>query len=597
MRSIAKWFRSLKIVTKILILSLVFLSCIIYIGFIGLASVSDSHSLMERIISDDLAQLSILQNVKEDFLGIQTKTISSIGEMNDTEEKASIQKEITELDKAIQENLEKYKGSSGDSEKNIENLENAYISFKDAKNEFLEVSSAPIKINNTLPDNEPKVNQGNENQVSRGINIKGPMQEFQTTSIKVIEELDILIQIQKGKMDSAYNSSYEMYKDMMIRLAKPVLICIILSFLLSMITIRSIVIPVRKVTKRLTEIIDNNGDLTQRIAYDSNDEIGQLSNKFDVFVEKLQNIIKEVSISAEAISASSEQVSTSTGDTNIAMEQISQAISGIADGTSESANFVKEINDSISEAAKFSESTADVTRKTSEYSLRVKELAEDGNSRVNEIVTSIQNIASSSKEVNDLINDLGSSMEKIGEIVHMITGIADQTNLLALNAAIEAARAGEAGKGFNVVAEEIRKLAEESNSAAKKIIIMADDNKNKASKAIQSVSKVEETVSEGVSKGYQAASSINSIINNVKDIVSQIRTIDDATKQQAVTMEGMAVSMNNVAGITQDVAASIQQISASIEEQTSIMVEVENASVSLAEMAKKLDSITSGFTV
>lgn len=591
MHIIGKWFRSLKIVTKIIILSLVSFVCIIYIGFVGMKSVRDSHNLMDGIIKNDISQLTTLQDIKEGFLGIQTKVISFIG--SDEEKKAVLQEEINQLDDTIQVNLNKYKSSPGSMVNDTLAFEEAYNNFSKTKDEF-------ISLNNEPMNNESINKSNNETQpdsTDPGSKMRDSMKNLQDSGTAVITELNTIIKYHQDNMDDIYNSSSEINRDIAARLVIPILISLVLSVLLSLIIIRSIVIPVKKVTRRLTEISESNGDLTQRIGYDSNDEIGQLSKKFDSFIGKLQAIIKEIAISAESISASSQQVSGATSDTNVALEQISQAVNEIAGGTTENANFVKKITDNISEAAKFSESTALISRKTSEYSLKVRELAEDGNIRVNEIVASIQKIAGSSQEVNNLIKELGVSMEKIGEIVNLITNVADQTNLLALNAAIEAARAGEAGKGFNVVAVEIRKLAEESNNAAKKIIMLADDNKNKASEAIKSVLKVEEAVSEGVQKGVSAVNSIDRIIDNIKEVLNQIKEIDNATKYQADTMEGMTKSMRNIEEITQDVAATIEQISASIEEQTSTMEEVETASSNLADMAGKLDNLTSGFKI
>lgn len=591
MYKIMKFFRSLKIVTKISILSFVYFVFLLYIGFIGMRSVGDSHQMMEGIIHNDLAQLSSLQNIKESFLNIQTKVISLMGQ-SDSQERAAIEEEADKMDVALKESLNKYKSSLNSNDTGA--LEAALQNFDNAKGDFIEFDSRQAKMTGGAP-------QEGENPAALpqngGDEIRDAMKNFQDGSEKVVSELNKLIEKHNGKINEIYNDSAEMNRHMIMRLAQPVLICLLLSFLLSLVTIRSIVGPVKRVIGRLSEIAESNGDLTQRIGYDSKDEIGQLSGKFDAFVGRLQHIIREVASSADAIAASSQQVSAATANTNAAFEQIAQAVSGMADGTSENANFVKAINEDISRAAQFSEATALISRKTSEYSQKVKELAGDGSGRVNEIVASIQDIADSSKEVNALINDLGVSMDKIGDIVQLITGIADQTNLLALNAAIEAARAGEAGKGFNVVAGEIRKLAEESNNAAKKIIGIAEDNRSKAIKAVKSVSKVEETVAGGVEKGVYAADSLNSIISNVNGIVSQIGEIDAATKKQAVTMSGMTGSMNNIAGITQDAAAGIQQISASIQEQTGILEEVEAASASLAGMAKKLDAVTSGFKV
>ena len=165
----------------------------------------------------------------------------------------------------------------------------------------------------------------------------------------------------------------------------------------------------------------------------------------------------------------------------------------------------------------FSKSIALASKKTSEKSITVKELAEDGFSKVKEVISNIEAIRDSSKDVSGLINKLGHSSHKIGEIVGLITSISSQTNLLALNAAIEAARAGEAGRGFSVVAEEIRKLADESNESAKSIVAMVHDNRLNAEMAIKSVDTVAKIVEKGVEKALDVGKSIDGVIANINE--------------------------------------------------------------------------------
>lgn len=125
-----------------------------------------------------------------------------------------------------------------------------------------------------------------------------------------------------------------------------------------------------------------------------------------------------------------------------------------------------------------------------------------------------------------MIKELDTSSKKIGDIIKIITGISAQTNLLALNAAIEAASAGEAGRGFSVVADEIRKLADESNAAASEISNLVKENQLKTLSAVNSVNEVEGKVSTGVNKASEVGESIDSIMENIKNIVIQIEQID-----------------------------------------------------------------------
>jgi len=196
-----------------------------------------------------------------------------------------------------------------------------------------------------------------------------------------------------------------------------------------------------------------------------------------------------------------------------------------------------------------------------------------------------------------MINELEESSRKIGDIIQIITSISEQTNLLALNAAIEAARAGEAGRGFSVVADEIRKLADESNNAARQISELVKENQLKSASTVTSVNHVEEKVSLGVDIASEVGESIKNIIDNIKNIVNEIDQIDDANERQAQSTKEMEKAISNLAITSNEVAEGTENISTGIEEQLRTMTEIETTTEQLSEMAKRLRDVTSGFKV
>ncbi|MCX7920488.1 MAG: methyl-accepting chemotaxis protein [Clostridia bacterium] len=396
---------------------------------------------------------------------------------------------------------------------------------------------------------------------------------------------------------SVYASHVKAAKSEIILIIAITLVSLIVGIVLSILISKSIKAPIKIITSKLEAIICSNGDLTQRIHLDRKDEVGIMSGKFDNFIDKLQEMIRDVKEVAYVTAESSQELSTSTSESTKALEQIAQAVTNIAHGASENVTMVQDTNAGLEETVKSSEVSVQTSKKASDDSISIRKSAQDGVKELDRIISSMQDIKKSSENITSFIKDLGVSSEKIGNIVQVITGISEQTNLLALNAAIEAARAGESGKGFNVVASEIRKLADESNNAAKEIIALVQENRTKSESAIRYTESAESEISSGTQMVITVGNHIKNIIANIENISNQINEINDSVMLQNAVVTEMSYAMNAIATNSNETAAGTEEISASVEEQLSIMEELEKTSLQLAEMGQKLQIFTSGFKV
>lgn len=341
-----------------------------------------------------------------------------------------------------------------------------------------------------------------------------------------------------------------------------------------------------------------SGDLSiEKIPVASQDELGQLTNSFNHMVANLKELVVKVIETSQNVAASAEQLSANAEETSKASEQIASSIQAVSGGAekqlvqvSSSNELVKQISDDISTIASRTHGIAD-------SSLNMSEKSDVGSEVIKKAVEQMVSINSNTTETGKVISLLNQKSVEIEEILTLITGIANQTNLLALNAAIEAARAGEHGKGFAVVADEVRKLAEQSSQSTQKIGLIIREIQDKTREVVESMNVGVEAVKVGTNLVSEAGVSFKDISSAVQEVSEQMKEVSHAILQINGHTESLVQSINDVSDVTVKTTSATQEVAAATEEQTASMEEVSSATRVLAEMAQVLEEVAQRFKI
>ncbi|MEG0260857.1 MAG: methyl-accepting chemotaxis protein [Lysinibacillus sp.] len=362
----------------------------------------------------------------------------------------------------------------------------------------------------------------------------------------------------------------------------------IIAFIMAFVTARQIANPIKEVVSRISEMAD--GDISQAaLPVKANDEIGTLVKSTNIMSEKLHNILSSINEVSENVAASSEELAQSSLEVKTGAVQIALTMTELAGGSESQA-------DSASELAQIIET----------FKVNVNQATNEGNNLqghsgevLNLTTTGQELMNSSTKQMHEIdrivqasvtkVEGLNQQSREISKLVSVIDDIANQTNLLALNAAIEAARAGEQGKGFAVVADEVRKLAEQVSSSVTEISSIVLRIQNETVGVTTSLQSGYEEVKKGTAQITHTGETFESIASAVNNMVSNIQGITGNIQGISQTTGQINVAIDDIAAISQENAAGVEQTTATVEETASTMEEVAKSTDQLAIMAESLN--------
>ena len=350
---------------------------------------------------------------------------------------------------------------------------------------------------------------------------------------------------------------------------------------------------------------------TEKIGSRARDEIGAASEVVDALIDGarasiaayettragLGDMIGQVSDSARGVSVASEQVAVNSEETGRAMAEITRAVGSVAGGAERQVVMVASASDTAARMESYVGETARTTEETAGAARETREAAREGVTAAARATAAMSSVRDASREVTTAIRGLAEKSQEISGIVETITAIAAQTNLLALNAAIEAARAGEQGRGFAVVADEVRKLAEESKASATLITRVIEQIQEQTLRAVEVVEHGAERTDESAATVEQARRAFEAIGYSVDDMNVRIEQIAAAAQEIAAGATRMRDDVAEIAAVAEESSATTEQVSASTEQTSSSTQQIAASAQELARTAEELESLVGRFTL
>ncbi|MEA1024068.1 methyl-accepting chemotaxis protein TlpC [Bacillus subtilis] len=367
-----------------------------------------------------------------------------------------------------------------------------------------------------------------------------------------------------------------------------------------MVSVILVLVFTRKINKRLNSLKSafesaGNGDMTIEVSDKTGDELSELSNYYNKMRMKLNDTIQTVQQSALQLASASQQLSAGAEETNQASEKITEAVQQIANGAQDQIARIENSESSLKQASADIRDISANTAAIADKGQLAQSKADIGQKEIANVQAQMDAIHQSIQKSGEIIHQLDGRSKQIEQILSVITQIADQTNLLALNAAIEAARAGEQGKGFAVVADEVRKLAEESQQSAGQISKLIIEIQKDMNRSARSVEHVKTEAAEGVTMIQRTRDAFKEIAAATGEISAEISDLSASVTNISASAHQINDSFAANTADIKESTKNTRQAAALTEEQFAAMEEITAASETLSQLAEELTGIISQF--
>ncbi|MCY7800615.1 methyl-accepting chemotaxis protein [Bacillus haynesii] len=566
--------RNIKIRSKLFVIIIISALSLSIVGIQGVGGLSKLSKGSEMIYQDQLIPNQLFAKLKANNLDLDTYKFELMVTKDD-DRNETLQKNIKEKNEENSTLMEKI-----DQLKLMDNVSEKYESFKNEYKKLQDISSEMLSLA-----------VKNENDKAYDVYLK-EMEPQRETVNQLIEDIQTL---NADNAKTIYQQDSKEAGSIITLLIVVIAASLVLSISIGLLMTRLITKPIKDIQALFAET--EQGDFTVKGTYQSKDELGLLTASFNKMVAGVRSIIETVGETSHQVASSSQELSASADESTKASEYISTTIQELAVGSDQQVESVENSRTVIKGMTEFAGRISSNAEKAAATADQTALMSLEGTKAIDKVSAQMKSINETVVSLSEAFKHLTERSNEIGNITEVITSIAEQTNLLALNAAIEAARAGEQGKGFAVVADEVRKLAEQSAQSAEQITRLITIIQNDTKQTMNSVISATGEVKEGLVVVHEAGGAFQKIENSITEVVTQINDVTNLVKNLTAGTSEIETAISGVKEVAETAAGSTQTVSAATQEQLASMEEIAAASQILAQNAEELQHLIQKFKI